>query len=192
MAVRFDDGTYGPGAELLDWTEYFTVRMDDSVNRIIMFKNIVGDTYQGQTLTEADTNVIQKNIPNKHLLTIHAIKIKYLATTIRNDEERQFIFDYFRNTTVKFTIAGKDNLGVWTMSEWFGALQMVHVPTTAGDNIQFSGVASYEGIKPLNIPIILQELTTYDVTLESVIPSDASLNGDRVKVELSGELDRNA
>jgi len=192
MAIKFDDGTYGPGAEILDWTEYFTMQMDDANPRKILFKNIVGDTYQGRTLTEADTNVIQKNVSSGHKLTIHAIKIKYLATEIRNDEERQFILDFFRNTTVKFTVAGKDNLGVWSMTEWFGPLQILHVPTTAGDNVPFASVGNYQGIKPLNIPIILAELTTYDVTLESLIPTNAALNNDFVRVELCGELNRKA
>jgi len=190
MATRFQGGTYGAGSDVLDWTEYFTVALDSSTPRVIAFKNIVGDTFQGRALTEFDTNVIQKNIPDKHKLTIHGIRFKYLATEIRNDEEMQLILDYFRKTTVKFTVAGKDNLGWWTLSEWFGAKQMIHVPTSAGDNVIPQSNANFEGVKNLNIPIILEQLTTYDVTLETIGNSADELDKDFLKIELIGELNR--
>lgn len=190
MAIKLDDGTYGPGLELLDWTTYFTFKMDSVEREHICFKNIVGDTYQGRTLTEWDTNVIQKNIPHGQKYVVWGIRIKYMATDIRNDEERQFINNFLRTTTAKFYIAGKDNVGYWTMSEWFGPMQMVAVPTNAGDNVPFSSMGNYEGIKNLNIPIILEEDTTFDMTFTKIIPSDASLNEDYVKIELIHELDR--
>lgn len=190
-AVRFDDGTWGPGAEVLDWVMYDRVLLANARTESLIFNATVGDTRNGVALTDADTNNLGgRALPVRHKFTIWSVEFFYQAIAIRDNAAIQSIVDLFRNTVVRFNIDGKDLMFHTPLWYWNSAFQVQHVPSVAGDNVQPPGYANYQGVWTLKVPIVLQELTPWFMQVNESVASAAAIDGDFLAFGLRGELDR--
>jgi len=189
----FQQGAYGQGGELLDWTYYSTTILANGTTVHNLFSAAVGQTFEGTVQTLDLTNMQSAGtIPQAQNLLVEALKFFYTGHAAFNNAALLAFYLLLEQTTVEIQIASKYVIGQWTLQELFGISTAINlVPTTAGDNVPMVE-PNYHGIFPLNVPIILPALTTFKVIVTHQTASAAALNGDFLKVGLNGRLLRGA
>lgn len=191
MAVRLADGTYGPGSEELHFPRWDRFILAAATLEHTLFNLRPGDARAGAALTRADTNNTGAQIPNKQKWEIWTWHFFYQAIAIRNDAAMQNILDMFRNTIFSLQVESKDTLFEGQLGLFHdGPKQIVHVPTAAANNISPQSFGIYMGRIELKVPIVLQQLTTWDVQVEHIVAPNAALDGDLVMFYLDTHLYR--
>jgi len=191
MAVKLNEGTWGPDVEVLDWVMYDRFALLAATQEHILFNLQEGGTRAGAALTAADTNNIGGvPLPIYNKFTIWEITVQYQAIALRNNAALQLVLDLWRQTIVRFLINGKDEMFRLPLYYFASAFQFTLVPTVAGDNITPPGLATYEGIFKMKIPIVLQMQTPWEMRVQLIAASGGGLDGDLIDFMLRGELDR--
>lgn len=183
-----DDSAYSKRAmEILDWTYYDTFKLVSTVLTHRLFTVPLGQA--GKTL--ADTNLPNASqLPQGQNLKIHALKIFYFGSEARIESELQNIYEVLRNSTFRFLVPGKDTLGTWPLSEVMGTPYLVQLtPSVAGDNIPMI-LPTFKGVYPLNFPLKIGAVQTFEVEIQHHVAPDAALDNDQIRVGLNGRLRR--
>jgi hypothetical protein len=180
-------GTYGTEGEQLDWTYYDEASMLSTTLTHRLFTNPLGSG--GKTL--AQTNLtLAGQIPQGQLLDVRAIKAMYVTDAAMATADVQAFYTMLARTTVSIKLGNKETMGQWTLQELIGAATLLALtPTVAGDNIH-TIQPKFHGIFPLNKKIILAALTPFEVTVVHHAAPGAALDGNLLKIGLSGILTR--
>lgn len=190
-AIRLDDGTWGPGGEVLHYPVYDRMRMLNAqgTNTRSLFKTAVGQTREGNTLTPADTNIEKsESIPSSQKWTFWKFTVQYIAEETRTDAEVIDILDYMRTTTIQCIINSKDAMFKLPLWKFFGSPQLVSAPAVTV-NSRYPQ-AMFTGAWELKVPIVLQALTDWEVKVFPLVASAAGLDNDFLAMEFDGERAR--
>ena len=191
MAVKFNDGTYGPGLEELHFPFWDRFPLLATRRENVLFNARAGDTRDGAVLTRADTNNPGITIPLKQKWEIWSMLFYYQAVAIRNDAAITAILNMVRDTIFNLNVESKDRLFEGQLGLYAdGPRQIQHVPTAAGNNVPYGSQAYYLGKIDLKVPIILEQLTNWQVDFEHIALPAAAINGDFVMMYLDTHLFR--
>lgn len=180
-------GTYGIEGDRLDWSYYDEATMAAGTLVHRLFTNPLGAG--GKTLDQTNLTIAGQ-IPQGQQMDVRAVKVMYTTSAARATADVQTYYTLLRSTTVSVKLANKESMGQWTLQELLGlSSAFAMTPTAAGDNIPLIS-PRFHGIFPLNKPITLAALTTFEVTMQHHVAPGAALNGDRLKIALSGILTR--
>lgn len=186
--VALQQGTYGVGGNITDWSYYDTIKLNASVRSHTLFKTPLGQGNPSKTL--ADTNMVTNTIPQGQKFTAFAVKTFYVSADLSSEAKYLAFCQMLKNTTIEFFITGKDATFQYKMNELVQAPILAGLkPTTAGDNVN-SIEQNSKGILPLNIPIVLAGLTSFEARIVHHVAVDSSLNNDEICISLNGRLDR--
>lgn len=178
-------GTYKGEGDIFDYTLFDRDALATGDTFNLYFQNGVGQA--GKTL--ADTNVRGAGgIPKGQRLTIGAIKVFYTANAVADAATLQIWQEMVENAIVTFTIEGKANYGIWPLKELFN----VPVGIVAQDTTEAlsQSIGRYVGILPLNLPIVLSSLTTFELRVDHGVAVNAALDTDWLTFGLNGVLER--
>lgn len=190
-AIMLEDGTWGPGGDLLHYPVYDRMRMLNSlaVNARTLFKTAVGQQREGVTLTYADTNIEKsESIPSSQKWTFHRLTCFYLAEEARTDAEIASILAYFRTTTIRCIINSKDDMFRLPLWKFMGSPQMISAPAVTVNSRYPQAI--FTGSWEIKVPIVLQALTDWEVRVEPLVASAAGLDNDFIGFEFDGERAR--
>jgi hypothetical protein len=181
-------GTYGAGGEVMDWTYYDTATLAAGTLSYRMFTIGLGGA-AGRTLDI--TNMTSGgSIPQGQSLQVNRIKLFWCTSAAKATAYVNDFYLALRRTTFEFLIPGKDSLLTTTLQELMGmGSQVALTPTAAGDNIPLN-TPRYHGIYPLNIPITLAALTPFEIRITCQTAFAATITGDFLTVGLNGILKR--
>jgi len=184
-------GTYKDQGDLIDYTLYDTAQLLSTVLEHRLFTVGVGqvDPVTAARKNYSDTNVEGAiGLPTGQKLMAQYLKVMYVGDALKTSAQMHNMYTTLNQTVFNFGISGKDTYGRWTLTEMFNLpfSQMVDnatmgIPTTLGRCL---------GIFPLQLPIVLASLTTFNVTLTHTVAPNAALDGDRIIVGLCGALGR--
>jgi len=183
--------TYSSAGEKLDWTYYDSLVLAAAGTEFSLFQIPIGGGATPKTL--ADTNVnLGGMIPNGQNFTIRAIGAEYLSHNVKASADIDLLYNFLRVATVRFFITGKDALYSKPLTEIMGIPLLFHsVPAVAGNNENIFSMGRFVGINPLNVPLILDEQTSYEVRVNIPAALGAiSLVADIVRISLRGILIR--
>ncbi len=184
-----ENGSYSKtAAEVLDFSYYDTMVMATGTLLQRLFITPLGQG--GKSL--ADTNMVSAGqLPQGQNFKIYNFKVFYcsfggaFATADIN-----FWYQMLSTTTFEFIVPGKDNLGQWTLWEMIGESTMISlVPTVAGDNIPLNQ-PRYGGVFPLNKPIKIGAVQSFEVRIQHHVAPNAVLDDDKLFISLNGRLVR--
>lgn len=182
------DSAYSKSAaEKLDWEIWDTISLLSTTQTHRFFVNPLGSG--GKTL--ADTNMINAGLlPQGQNMKIHAIEVLYMSDTVFGTDDIQLFYTMLKETTVEFVVPGKDNLGQWILAKLFGMCQLISLtPTAAGDNLPFN-MPTFKGIYPLNYPIKIGAVQSFECRLVHHVAPNASLDANKLLISLHGRLFR--
>jgi len=185
-------GTYKAQGDLIDFTLYDSMYVDNATPTLNqqLFVNGLGQTdpVTGNRKVLSDTNMRGRvGIPQGQKLMVKFIKTFYHFETVDADGTTLLAFyDMLAETTVNIRIEGKDTYGVWGLDE------MLNFPisnaSTGATQISTQGKAV--GVYPLELPIVLASLTSFELTITHDVAPAAALQDDKLKIGLCGVLGR--
>lgn len=190
-AIDLGDGTWGPGGESLHAPFYDRMKFSNALALATrtLFKTAVGQQREGATLTYADTNIEKsESVPTSQKWTFWALKLYYMATGARTDVQIQGLLDFFRTTTIRCILNSKDDMFRLPLWRFFGATQVISAPAVTVNSRFPQG--TFMGSFSLNIPIVLQSLTDWELRIEPLVASAAALDGDFLGFEWDCRKDR--
>ncbi len=186
-AIMLDDGTWGPGGEVLSYPVYDRMKMLNSLGVAVrsLFKTAVGQQRENVQLTYADTNIEKsESIPSSQKWTFTQLNMYYQSATAKTGATFQNILDYLRTTTVRCIIDSKTDMFRLPLWRFFGVTQIVSVPALTQQNANPMG--TFMGKFILDVPIILQSLTDWEFRVEPLVASNAALDADYIGFEFEG------
>lgn len=184
--ISYQQGSIGKGEDMFDYTYYDTQTIAATTTSFRMFQTPVGQG--GKTLDKTNLKAAG-TLPQGEQLIVGKIKAMYYANAIANDATFQNILDMFFNTTVEIIVQNKD-VGIFTLAEIFGiSLLTVQLPTVAGNNVNVPE-PRFHGIFPLNTPIMLAALNSFELRVTHQTAAAATLNGHGLRIGLNGVLKR--
>lgn len=190
-AIQLNDGTWGPGGESLTYPVYDRVKMLNSLGVATrsLFKTAVGQQREGVTLTYADTNIEKsESIPSSQRWEFNYLNTYYLSAATKTSVLLQEILDYMRTTTIRCIIDSKTDMFRVPLWRFFGAMQVVSLPAVTQESRYPQPI--FSGTLRLEIPIILQSLTDWELRMEPLVASSASLDNDFLAFEFESRRDR--
>lgn len=183
-------GSYSDSeGEKLDWTYYDTIALLSTTLMHRFFAIPLGQA--GKTL--ADTNLPNAGLlPQGHNLRIHGLKAWYVGTDALATADLLALYNMLNNTTIEFLVPGKATLGTWRLAEIFGSPMLATcIPTTAGNYIQ-QVKGDFKPVFPLNFPINVGAVQSFEVRLTHHVAPAAELDADKLVFGLRGRLLRMA
>jgi len=178
-------GTYSLQGEGLDFMYYDSVLLDNAILQHRLFTLPRGQA--GKTLARTNMKTAAQ-VPQGNKMEVFSLGFYY--TGITKYDAPGFI-DYremLKDTTIDFIIDGKATVFQAPLQVALGVSQSIEVT----DTTQFSSVTSQKGVIPLNVPIVLAALTTFEIEfVHHVAPAEA-LNGDQLTITLNGLLKRSS
>lgn len=184
---RLSIGTYGTEGDVLDWTYWDEEILAAATLTQRLFTVQLGGA--GKTLAQTNLTTAGQ-IPQGQKFDVMALKLFYTTSGAKATADVQTWYSMLANTTMSIKLQNKETMGQWTLQEILGMpTQFALTPTVAGDNIPVN-LPKYPGIFPLNKKITLAALTPFEVTIVHHVAPGAALNGDSLKVGLSGILTR--
>ena len=190
--AALQQGTYGASGEILEWSYYDRATLAAAGTDISLFQNPIGSTAAAKTL--ADTNMTSPgSIPQGQNFKVRAIRAEYGSHASKASADIDTLYNWMLSANIRVFITGKDALFSKPLTEVMGIPLLWHtVPTVAGNNEIISSFGRFNGVSPLNIPIILAALTPFEVRLSfpTALGGGSTLIGDFVKVSLLGILTR--
>ena len=188
-AIALGDGTWGPGGELLNYPIYDRFAITNTITENILFKAAVGETRNGTVLNLADTNITKsEGVPKSQKWTIWTVQMSYLAIAARTDALIQNILSMFQETICQFKIESKDEMFTLPLWKFFGGFQLISAPAVTV-NSRFPQPV-FSGRWEMKIPIVLENLTSFEMVFTHLTAPNAAINGDFLCVELDGERAR--
>lgn len=185
--MQLDSAYSKSAAEKLDYELWDTISLLSTTLTHRFFVNPLGSG--GKTL--ADTNMVNAGLlPQGQNMKIHSIETLYTADAAFATADIQLFYTMLKQTTVEFVVPGKDNLGQWVLAKLLGPCQLIPVtPSAAGDNLPFN-LPTFKGIYPLNYPIKIGAVQSFEVRLVHHVAPDASLDANLLMISLHGRLFR--
>jgi hypothetical protein len=188
LTNNLKSGTYTREGEVLSGYSYYdTVLMSNTVNSHRMF-TVPQSAAKPRDLTNM---TIGGQMPSGQKLTIFNIKVFLCGAAAIDETVLVHLYDMISRSTVDLVIENKAPMLTLTLQELLGAASLFELtPSVAGDNISGQILPRFHGIYPLNIPIVLQELTPFEVLFvhQAAVANNEALNNVRVKISLNGEL----
>jgi len=192
--AAMQSGTYKGDGDILDFTLWDRFEVDGTTPtlRHRLFVNGLGSPggiVGNKTL--ADTNVSGNvGIPQGQKLYVRAIKVFYWAKEIRTPVEIVEFYQMLAETTINISIPGKDTYGQWALDEIMGIpVSIIDNPAATNYNPPLS-TGRHVGILPLNLPIVLASVVSFNISVEHHTAPSADLDDDVVKIGLNGILER--
>lgn len=188
--TRLQQGTYDSRGERLDWTYWSEASLlSTTLTHRLFTAGLGGGT--GLRLDQTNLNQGGQMPQGQNLRVYNIISMITGPATALTNAALQNYYDMLRQSTIQFQIPGKDAVGEWTLQQLVGSnVNIIHVPTVAGDNVPFSAVGRYVGIMPLNQYIELAALTPFELLLTHHAAPNATLDGMIVKEGINGRLKR--
>lgn len=184
-----ENGSYSKtAAEVLDFSYYDTMVMATGTLLQRLFITPLGQG--GKSL--ADTNMVSAGqLPQGQNFKIYNFKVFYQSYGGEfASADVNLWYKMLTETTFEFIVPGKDNLGQWTLWEMIGESTMIAlIPTTAGDNIPINQ-PRYGGVFPLNKPIKIGAVQSFEVRIQHHVAPSANLDADKLFISLNGRLVR--
>ena len=184
-----ENGSYSKtAAEVLDFSYYDTMIMATGTLLQRLFITPLGQG--GKSL--ADTNMVSAGqLPQGQNFKIYNFKVFYQSYGGEfASADVNLWYKMLTETTFEFIVPGKDNLGQWTLWEMIGESTMIAlIPTTAGDNIPINQ-PRYGGVFPLNKPIKIGAVQSFEVRIQHHVAPSANLDADKLFISLNGRLVR--
>jgi len=187
-AIQLNDGTWGEGGEILHYPIYDRLRLlnTNGTQAQSLFKTAVGQQRNGQVLTFADTNIEKsESVPSSQKWTIWRVTCFWLSPVLLTDALMQNVLDFMRTTTLRLNINSKDDMFRLPLWKFFGALQAVKQPALTEQSTSL--VPIFSGSWELNVPVVLQSLTDWQIIVEPLTASAAGLDNSFVGFELDGQ-----
>lgn len=187
---QLQEGAHSSSGEVFSASHYDTYKI---LTGILTYKYFSVPLNQaGKTL--ADTNNLLAGVfPSSFRLTADMIKMIFRMPAVGGVTQSILddIYNMFFNTTIQITMPGKDNLGLFTLSEIFGASMNVgYDAATLASGPQ----AIVSGKFRLNIPIVIAANTAYSVDLVHHVAPPATLYVTDYEAQLkfifSGTMER--
>lgn len=188
---EMQSGTYKGSGDIIDWTLWDRFDLAVAVLTHRLFVNGLGSGVGAQR-TLADTNVVgATGIPQGQRLFVRAIKTFYQGEQTLAAANILLMYRMFQETTLNISIPGKDSYGQWALDELLGlSIQTVLTPAVAGDNERVLTESGARGILPLNLPIVLSALVSFSVVVVHQVAAATELDDDKIKIGLTGILER--
>jgi len=183
-------GARSAEGEKLDYTYYDTQTLATGLRDYRFFSLALG---QGSPVkTKADTNMrVNAQIPQGHNHKVMVIWFKYFSDSVKDEAGLQDMNTLFERIAVTLSMPGKDDFGVWPLSEIIGnSNYTVMTPAVAGDNSPNGSSAVYSGNFTLTVPVVLPALESFELKYELFVDPPASTVGDKIKAGLRGHLIR--
>ena len=177
--------------EKLDYTFYDTIPLSTGVRDYRFFALALGQgspTPKNKSQTNMRAN---GQIPQGHNHQVQEIWFDYTAEQVQNEAALLAYYQFLNTSTVTFAMPGKDDFGVWKLSEIAGAhVKFPITPAVAGDNSPVLSNEVYSSRFKLSIPVTLPALESFEIKLELFADPNAALVGDTVGFGLRGHLIR--
>jgi hypothetical protein len=190
-AIKLNDGTWGAGGEFLSYPIYDRLRMNSALalNARSLFANRVGSQRENVQLTYADTNIQKsESTSSSEKYELYSLQLHYMAEEARTDAEIASILAYVRTTFIRFNIDNKVDMFILPLWKFFGATQLISAPAVT-INSQYPN-AIFSGKWEFPIPIVLEALTTYELIVQPLVASAATLDNDFIGFEFETEKAR--
>ncbi len=172
-------GMYGEGKEIQTFPRYDRIKLKNGVMKHTLFDKKTGDDRNGVALTLADTNMEEGGqIPNVMKWEINEVWFQYQGIAERDDADVQNILLAINNSVIDLDVVAKFHTLIANLSLFNGAMQFVHGPSIAGDNIFPQSVPIYSGKLIMDVPIVLESQTTFKLKLEHFVDPNIALDGD--------------
>lgn len=185
---RLQQGAVGTEGNVFDYTYYDTAIINHSTLQYNMFQLANGQG--GKNLS--DTNMtVGSQLSQGERLSIGALKFQFFFVAAVTAAIYQEFITFLTNTTLEFIIMNQD-YGRWTLLELFGIPAAgINEPAVAGNADAMISIGRFLGIYPLNIPILLPALNTFNIRVTTQVPSSSiSIDNCKLRVELAGVLER--
>jgi hypothetical protein len=182
--ANLQEGSHGRSGEIISYSLFDTVTLAVAQLNYKFFATPLG---QGVPVkTQADTNNLLAGVmPAGQRLTVNMIKLIILGVATVTDAVQILLYNMLFNSTLEIYIPGKDNLGYWTLAEITGITTMFPYSAT------FAGPQPrYTGCYRLNVPVLLAAQTAFEVRLVHHVVTDVGIANFRIKLILSGTLER--
>lgn len=156
------------------------------------FVNGVGDIdpVTGNRKTKFDTNIRGKAIPSGQAFAGFILKFSYQSEKLKSEAELQLKNNWMHGIFLEFHIESKNQYGQWTLMELLGEVDDTITNAAAAGPARQSSQGNYQGVKTLNLYIPLPSLTSFSVKMFQQALSDTALNGDFLKCDFIGILNR--
>jgi hypothetical protein len=185
-------GQYDRGlADFLDQPVYDTAVLKNSLGayQFRLFQVAKGGTGPSGEVKNLDlTNVkLGGQVPQTQKWKIHAVRVGYSAhaqyTTMIP------IYDLLSHSVLELVVDGKDVLYQKPLGDAFGLTFAAEIVPSISTPLGILEMAQqrFTGIDKINRPIELPAGTVFEWDLTLLAPSDASLDTDRVRVEMATE-----
>ena len=179
--INLQQGTYGRAIEKLDWSYYDSFPVNPAIQEQKLF--VVNTTQKTLDQSNYPGN---GQLPQGQEFLIRAIKVQYVSITTKAGVDINSLYSLLSTTTLQFTIQGKASQYTKTLLEIIGLPLAFHV-----SGAEFSqSYGRFVGIDPLNVKIKIAAQTNFEVTLNHWTAPAAALLNDRVRIILSGILNR--
>lgn len=191
--AQMAQGTYKDQGDLIDYSLYDTAQLLSTVLDHRLFTVGVGqvDPVSAARKNFSDTDVEGNvGLPTGQKLMIQYIKVMYVADAVKTSAQMHNLYTTLNQTVFNFGISGKDTYGRWTLTEMFNLPFSQMIADAATNYTSPASMGRCLGIFPLQLPIVLASLTTFNVTLTHTVAPNAALDGDRIIVSLCGALGR--
>lgn len=182
MVQTGSTGTQGDVIDRILWAEEVIAAAPLQVR---LFQNPLG---VGGLLLDQTNNPLSGVMSSNRSLKVHAIVVDYVSETTGGIKataaDIQAFFTQLARTTAVLFINNRE-FGQWTLQRLFGACMLVAVNPAVTFTPPFPE-PRFQGITPLNNPIVIAGNTQFYVEItHSVVPTAATI-GDRLRLGLMG------
>lgn len=188
-----NDKTYSRIGDKLDWGYYDTLVLAAAGTEFSMFQvGIGGLNAAGAVKVISDTNLpASGQIPNGQNFHVRAIRCEFISHAAKATADINTFYTWLSTATLRIFVPGKDAMFSTHITEILGIPLLLNVtPTAAGDNLLIMSQGRYTGVRPLNVPLVLEEQTSIEVRINTPAVAGAALVGDFLRVYLLGVLVR--
>jgi hypothetical protein len=173
----------------LHWSYYDTLVMATATLQTRLFTQGMSGSAKQLWQTNMKLN---GQIPSGERLTVTDLKVLYsthadVASTVYAN-----IVQMLTRTTLEVRIAGSDSILTMTLNEVMGLSMLTTTTLVATYGAQPIWNPCFTGILKLKRPIVLAESESIEVLVTHHVAPNAALDGDWLKVALSGILERKA
>lgn len=190
MAIKLNDGSFGPGGDLLHYPIYDRAIMLSTVLKHVLFKNAVNDTREGRVLTFSDTNITKgDSVPKSQKWTFWRMRFFFMTVdSAKNDGLVSDVLLMIKETVIRFNFESKQELFVIPLWKFFGPLQILSQPAGTINSRYPMGV--FDATWEFKIPIVMESLSAWELDIEHIVAPNSSMDGDFLGFEFDGERAR--
>lgn len=189
--------TFSRAGDQIDFTFYDRLVLDNAnagTAEREFFANGINDTdpITGNRKTLADTNKRGRQNPEGQAFGLFVLRARWQGAAAKTSALYQNMLDYIQEAVVEFQIESKNQYGTWVLDELFDLPIENVMDNGAGDFTVPASVGITQGKKPLNLYIPLARLVEWSINMITLEASNANIDGDAIKIECVGILNRRA